>query len=146
MGIFDKRFVVHETDDLIITHSRDPCTFGHYTAVFPRYGIAVSRTITDMDEDEYTNGMLKIYKFCKILKKILNEKYNLRIYRIYLASFSESTEITLHFHIIPRYQSDYYLNYIGPPLMAQLWQPPSDELIPELCQYVREECAKELES
>ena len=141
MGMFDKRFIVHETDDLIITHSRDPCTFGHYIVVFPRYGV-IPRTITDLDVDEYTNGMEKIYKFCKVLKKILNEKYNLQTPKIYVASFAESTDVPFHFHVIPRYQSDYYLNYVGPPIMKELWQPPNDDLIPELCNVVREEFAK----
>ena len=104
----------------------------------------MSRTITDLDEDEYTLGMLKIYKFCKVLTYVLAEYYKLKIDKMYVASFSESTEITLHFHIIPRYQSDYYINHIGPSLMAQLWQPPSDELIPELCKYIREEIGVQL--
>lgn len=139
--MFDVRFVVYETPDLIITHSRDPCTFGHYIVVFPRYG-RISRTITDLDEDEYTNGMDKIYKFCKILKNILSEKYKLEVPKMYVAAFAESTDVPFHYHVIPRYKSDYYLAYIGPPIMKELWQPPNDDLIPELCGYVREECKK----
>lgn len=135
--MFDKRFIIYETNDLIITHSRDPCTFGHYIVVFPRKGM-IPRTITDLECDEYINGMEKIYKFSKVLKQTLKDKYNLEVGKTYVVSFAESTDIPFHYHVIPRYKSDYYLNYIGPPLMAQLWQPPSDELIPELCNYVRE--------
>jgi diadenosine tetraphosphate (Ap4A) HIT family hydrolase len=88
----------------------DPLAIGHIV-VQPRNA---AHDISELTGENWRSLSIWIPRVASAMKKVLRKVTDNEIEKIYLCSFNESRDYTVHFHLIPRYRTD---KFVGPELL-----------------------------
>lgn len=72
--------------------------------------------ISDLSIEQWGVFTEWIVKVTKAMKKVLREIVGKEVEKIYVCSFNEDPNCTVHFHVVPRYKGDETIR--GPKLLA----------------------------
>lgn len=80
----------------------DPYALGHIV-IQPSND---ARDISELGEKEWKILSQWIHRVSKAMKIVLSQVLQKEVHKIYLCSFNESKSYPVHFHLVPRYESD----------------------------------------
>jgi diadenosine tetraphosphate (Ap4A) HIT family hydrolase len=122
-----RSLIIYKNQDFILNHSMKPATLGHLI-LMPRRRVKAIRgmyhpiIINDLTPSEFTQLCKMIERTIHAMKSVLPFIRGERIEQIYVATFNESKDWHLHFHLVPRYESE---KIWGPRLIHKVRQVPS---------------------
>lgn len=109
-----KNFTIYHDDTVQINLFRgdDPFALGH-VVIEPK---SEAHDTANLSEKEWKVAAEWISKITKAMKKVLREIVEREVEKIYVCSFNEDMNYTVHFHLVPRYEGD---TLKGPELLCR---------------------------
>ncbi len=107
-----KEWVIHKDSKVRINlyFGEDPYAIGHIVIEL-RSG---KHDISELGDSEWDILKEWVPKVTKAMRDVLREFVGREVTKLYLCSFNESSEYSVHFHLVPRYECE---KLMGPDLL-----------------------------